>query len=306
MKVKYANLVDIEIQGQEEIKTAVEFLGGVIDKTIDRVLPNVNTTSKTPVISNNPDLENSLKEKDDEINKLKEEIADKQFKIALFEKEIKDGAVLVEDLNSRINEYSEQIKELNEKVQNIEKEKAEMEENFKSELDGAYNQINELSANNTELALKNQCEVGVPKVFKAEDIQFTNVDIEYAPMTPFGEYDIINCTNHDVVVKDSSGDVTVFPPSGIYTRCIYNASFPESGILASLCRTEMITGVIDMPPQREKKLYIVSRMIYDCFPDRDDLLTPNSIVDNVYRDAKGGVVAIKSLICRKSLIEKVM
>lgn len=302
MKVNYANLVDIEIYDQNEITTAVEFLGGVIDRTIDKVIP----AKCNPTTVNNPAISQEIELKKIEIQKLE---ADLQHAIAERDIHLKSYNDL-EELYEETKDENLKLRDNNDvnknKIEELEKEIETLKANIlklESELDGAYSQINDLSASNTSDALEDM-DYGIPRDISEDSIQFTKTNIDHVPVIQIGPYDFINCTKHDVILKDSTGEVTAFPPSGINTRCMYNAMDVTNDPLANIVRTEVINGVIDVPPQRQNKIYIVSRLVYDTFPDRCDFVTPNSIAENTIRDNNNNIVAVKSLICRNKLINK--
>lgn len=56
-------------------------------------------------------------------------------------------------------------------------------------------------------------------------------------------------------------------------------------------RTRLCAGVTDLPARRENRLLVVSRLVAEAVPDRDDLVFP----DDVLRDAAGAVIGCHAL-----------
>ena len=56
-------------------------------------------------------------------------------------------------------------------------------------------------------------------------------------------------------------------------------------------RTRLHAGVTELPARRENRLLVVSRMVAETVPDRDDLVFP----DDVVRSATGAVIGCHAL-----------
>ena len=62
-------------------------------------------------------------------------------------------------------------------------------------------------------------------------------------------------------------------------------------------RTRLCAGVTDLPARRENRLLVVSRLVAEAVPDRDDLVFP----DDVLRDAAGAVIGCHALTAVSSV-----
>ena len=86
-----------------------------------------------------------------------------------------------------------------------------------------------------------------------------------------------NLTPHDVVVLGPDGSVLLTLPSSGLARCAEELETCGSlrvGVAdVPLARTAygVVTG---LPPRRDGVRYVVSRIVQDACPERDDLLTP--------------------------------
>lgn len=105
---------------------------------------------------------------------------------------------------------------------------------------------------------------------------------------------IINCTPHPIVVFLQGGKVDTIEASGICPRVTMHTR--DLGHIRVGRRLVPIVsqepgGVAGMPEVTEGTYYIVSRLVFDSCPERNDLLVPDDLV----RDALGGAV----LGCRR-------
>jgi len=106
---------------------------------------------------------------------------------------------------------------------------------------------------------------------------------------------VINLCQHEVVVldKDEKTVINRYPASGQVARLS-----PKTVLLRLLpdgtpMTTTEFGEVEDLPAENVTKLLIVSRVLFDRFPERNDLTYPNELV----RDEKGNVIGCRSLGC---------
>lgn len=101
--------------------------------------------------------------------------------------------------------------------------------------------------------------------------------------------DIKNLTPHSIVVILSDDIRYVITPSDSVARC--SSSTEVIGEVNGVPLTRTIYGeVVGLPQQKENTIYIVSTLVAQACPDRDDLFIPNEIV----RDTNGKVIGCKS------------
>jgi len=109
---------------------------------------------------------------------------------------------------------------------------------------------------------------------------------------------LVNLTPHEIVlVRD---DVRlVFPPSGTVARCevlreeLYRIVVAnDDGSEVSIPITSVVFGdVTGLPLDEDGTMYIVSSLVAQALPNRDDLLIP----DDTVRDEHGRIVGCRSL-----------
>lgn len=101
---------------------------------------------------------------------------------------------------------------------------------------------------------------------------------------------ILNYTPHTVNIIDSEGNkIQDFPSQG-EARC--QQTTKDVGIIGNVPITSTTFGeVTGLPGEQEGTYYIVSRLIRQALPDRNDLLVPNDMV----RDEAGRIIGCKSL-----------
>lgn len=102
--------------------------------------------------------------------------------------------------------------------------------------------------------------------------------------------EIRNFTPHTVNLLDSEERQTFTFPSDGNARCTQSVEFVEN--LCGIRITETAFGEVqDLPDEQEGVMYIVSRLVRQALPDRNDLLVPNEIV----RDENGNIAGCLSL-----------
>lgn len=114
---------------------------------------------------------------------------------------------------------------------------------------------------------------------------------------------IINLTPHTVRLEKENGEFIEFIPSGIVARISTEygklSNFPSlnknleknlkgSGI--NFIYTEF-SDPINLPEESMDKIYIVSAILKNALPDRNDLVVPADLI----RDEKGNVIGCRAL-----------
>ena len=95
-----------------------------------------------------------------------------------------------------------------------------------------------------------------------------------------------NLTPHQIKII---GDKT-YPPDGVVARC--KATTKSAGEIAGIPITRTVMGEVEgLPHQKKDTILIVSRIIAEALPQRDDLFIPNETV----RDEKGQIIGCRSL-----------
>lgn len=84
----------------------------------------------------------------------------------------------------------------------------------------------------------------------------------------------VNLTPHAVTVLNADGDVVLsVPPSGTVARCEVKSEVVNT--INGVPITKNVFGPVDGLPDREEGTYfIVSALVKNAHPDRDDLLVP--------------------------------
>ena len=102
---------------------------------------------------------------------------------------------------------------------------------------------------------------------------------------------IINLTPHDIVfVNEENGETEVFKASGDVAR-VEQFLFNIPGSRYNL--KSMVKGyVVDLPEEDKNTVYIVSSMVREELPDRDDLWSPTSFI----RDEEGKILGCTAFI----------
>lgn len=100
---------------------------------------------------------------------------------------------------------------------------------------------------------------------------------------------IKNLTPHNIVVVLDDDIRYVITPSGTVARCSQKTE--SIGEINGVPLTRTVFGdVINLPAPKEDTIYLVSTLVAQACPNRNDLFIPNEIV----RDENGKVVGCKS------------
>lgn len=104
---------------------------------------------------------------------------------------------------------------------------------------------------------------------------------------------IINKTPHDIVVFVRDKKIIIKSegePIRLKSTTVRDGFVSYGNDLIPLTKSDF-SEVENMPDKREGVFYIVSSLVCQAYPDRDDLLIPNESV----RDENGNIIGCKSL-----------
>ena len=101
---------------------------------------------------------------------------------------------------------------------------------------------------------------------------------------------IINLTPHTITFILPSGDKLIIEPSGSLARV--STRTEVCGGIGSIPITRTVFGEVEgLPEPNDKEIYIVSSLVAQRCPDRDDVFIPNESI----RDDQGRIIGCKSL-----------
>ena len=101
---------------------------------------------------------------------------------------------------------------------------------------------------------------------------------------------IINLTPHDITFINSEGEYETFVTSGEVARVEqFLFAIPDTKYNLKSCVKGCVEG---LPKQDINTVYIVSAMVREAEPDRDDLWSPTSFV----RDEEGRIIGCTAFI----------
>lgn len=119
--------------------------------------------------------------------------------------------------------------------------------------------------------------------------------------------DIVNLTEHDLVIFIDNGKTVTIPPCGIIARCneiiepiddiVINAENNDDESITGtnkLCTVPLMRkgfGSAVLPLPVKNTVYFVSQIVAAAFPERNDLVFTGEIV----RDDAGQIIGVKSL-----------
>ena len=109
-------------------------------------------------------------------------------------------------------------------------------------------------------------------------------------------FNIQNLTPHNLVVEDDSGGMITIPPAGEPARVSYYNEKVDA--LSFACGDfdihEPVFGQVrNLPDPQTEVFLVVSRLVAERHPERDDLLFPGRLL----RDDEGRVIACRGF-CR--------
>ncbi|MBI4021601.1 MAG: hypothetical protein HY369_05140 [Candidatus Aenigmarchaeota archaeon] len=103
-----------------------------------------------------------------------------------------------------------------------------------------------------------------------------------------------NLTPHEVVVQLSDGTTRAFPSEGVARLDV----LPESPFVVDgipILPAVRYGSPVDLPPAAEGTMLIVSLIVAQALPGRNDLLAPASDLANAIRGPDGMIVAVRAL-----------
>jgi hypothetical protein len=95
----------------------------------------------------------------------------------------------------------------------------------------------------------------------------------------------VNLTPHDIKVVLASGYCKTIPTSGMVARVETESKQVGTCLSVPLFKTTF-GNVQDLPEQRDNILLIVSAMVRNALPNRNDLISPKGLI----RDGQGNVL----------------
>lgn len=106
-----------------------------------------------------------------------------------------------------------------------------------------------------------------------------------------GEFSlVVNCTPHPVTIVENGVVVRTLPTSGEVARL--SVSTEPAGVVLGIPVTRTVFGEpVGLPEPRLGTCYIVSQLVKNALPERDDLVVPAEVV----RDAAGNIIGCQSL-----------
>ena len=101
---------------------------------------------------------------------------------------------------------------------------------------------------------------------------------------------VVNCTPHPVTIVENGVVVRTIPSSGEVARL--SVSTEPAGVVLGIPITRTVFGEpVGLPEPKLGTCYIVSQLVKNALPERDDLVVPAEVV----RDAAGNIVGCRSL-----------
>lgn len=103
--------------------------------------------------------------------------------------------------------------------------------------------------------------------------------------------EMVNLTPHAITFVNAEGKVIrALPSSGIVARI--KTEMVMTGVFDDIPITSSVYGEItDLPARKEGTIYVVSSLVAQRCPEREDVFIPNESV----RDSEGRIIGCKSL-----------
>jgi hypothetical protein len=102
---------------------------------------------------------------------------------------------------------------------------------------------------------------------------------------------IVNLTPHAVTVQHEDGTVTEIPPSGTVAR-VEAAQVPIGDVDGITVVRSTFGPPTDLPDPAEGVVYLVSSLVAQAVPDREDVVAPDTGATCV-RNENGRIVAVR-------------
>jgi hypothetical protein len=105
---------------------------------------------------------------------------------------------------------------------------------------------------------------------------------------------IINLTPHKINLMPEGGPTVTIPPSGLVARCATSRvqvdTVTVDGISIPVNQTRF-GKVSDLPEPQPDTIYVVSALVAQAVPERQDVV----IVDDAVRDDQGRIIGARAL-----------
>lgn len=109
-------------------------------------------------------------------------------------------------------------------------------------------------------------------------------------MKQFIMQELVNLTPHTLNLHAADGSIIDIQPSGDIAR-VASTTATVATINGLNISQQTFGKVVGLPDAQDGVVYIVSRMVKDRVPDRDDVLVPGAPV----RDSKGNIIGANGL-----------
>jgi hypothetical protein len=107
------------------------------------------------------------------------------------------------------------------------------------------------------------------------------------------EKKLVNLTPHEIKIVGQDGEViTTIPPSGQVARVRTKQAVVEYVNDIPIVKTTF-GDVEGLPEPRENIVYIVSSIVAQAVPHREDVIAPDTSPQGVVRDEKGQIIGVK-------------
>lgn len=101
---------------------------------------------------------------------------------------------------------------------------------------------------------------------------------------------VVNCTLHPITIVKNGVVIRTIPASGKVARLSVSTE-PAGGVMGIPVTRTVFGEPVGLPEPEVGTCYIVSQLVKNALPERDDLVVPAEVV----RDAAGNVIGCRSL-----------
>ena len=101
---------------------------------------------------------------------------------------------------------------------------------------------------------------------------------------------IVNLTPHPLVIKKVDGSLEKIAPTGSIARVASKTEIVGEVNGISIFK-QTFGEVLDLPEAQDDVILVVSRMVKDKVPSRDDVLVPGALL----RDSEGNIIGANGL-----------
>jgi hypothetical protein len=103
---------------------------------------------------------------------------------------------------------------------------------------------------------------------------------------------IVNLTPHAIVIRRAGIEDVTFPASGKVSR-VNSIPMPDAEVNNISVVRNSFSDTKDLPAEEFGTAYIVSMLVAQANPRRQDLLVPDTSPDGAIRDGKGQIIAVR-------------